>query len=118
MDAAIRKIIADFDANPMQEARSLRLLFESNRYAFLAAALPVLRDESDSPGLHYIATLLHSHDLLLAPLCSPQVFTRSEAIRVGRHLMEVDAQFDLRLVRSGVNNNGSTSPEELERLFG
>ena len=118
MDASIRKILADFDANPMQEARALRLLFESNRYSFLAAALPVLRDESDSAGLHYIATLLHSHDLLLAPLCSPQVFTRSEAIRIGRHLMEVDAQFDLRLLRSGVNNNGSTSPEELERLFG
>ncbi len=118
MDAAIRKIIADFDANPMQEARALRLLFESNRFAFLAAALPVLRDESDSGGLHYIATLLHSNDLLLAPLCSPQVFTAEEAIRISRHLMEVDAQFDLRLLRNGVNNNGSTSPEELERLFG
>src|SRR5208283_1513283 len=117
MEAAIRKIIANFEANPMQDARALRLLFETNRSAFLAAALPVLRDESDSGGLHYIATLLHSHDLLLAPLCSP-VFTLAEAIRISRHLMDVDPQFDLRLLRTGVNNNGSTSPEELERLFG
>ncbi len=101
----------------MHGSRALRLLFESNRSAFLAAALPVLRDENDSGGLHYIATLLHSHGLLLAPLCSPQVFTLAEAIRIGRHLMEVDTQFDLRLLRVIVHNNGSTSPKELERIF-
>lgn len=116
MEAAIRKIISEFVENPMQGSRALRLLFDKDQSGFFDRALPVLREEHDSPGYNYLLTLLLSQGELLKPLCNPQVFSANEAKRIARRLQMVDPHFDLRLLRTILPNNGNTSSADLERI--
>lgn len=118
MEAAIRKAISEFDGNPMLSARAMRALFENDHTGFFERALPVLRNSPDSQGYNYLLTLLHSEGLLLKTLCNPDAFTLEQSKRIAHFLLQVDAQFDVRLLRSLVQNNGNTSVQELEHLVG
>src|ERR1700681_955398 len=109
MESTIRKVISEFVENPLQGSRALRSLYEKDQTGFFERALPVLREEPDSPGFHYLITLLLSQGLLLAPLCNPQVFSLDEAKRIARRLRLVDSHFDVRLLRTLVPHNGDTS---------
>ena len=102
----------------MQSARTMRGLFDRNRTSFFELVLPILRQESVSPGFNYLLTLLLSQGLLLRTLCNPEIFTFEEAARIARRLIQVDGQFDVRLLRALVQNNGNTSTKELEQIVG
>lgn len=117
MEAAIRKVISEFGDNPAQAARAMRALYEKDETGFLQSALPFLRYEPQSPGLNYLITLLLSRGVILGMLCNPDVFTLEQAARIAQCLRQVDAQFDVRLVRSMAGGNGNSS-QELELLAG
>lgn len=116
MESDLRKVISEFVENPLQGSRALRLLYEKDQSGFFEMALPALREEPDSPGFHYLLTLLLSQGLLLRPLCNPHMFSLDEAKRIGRRLRLVDSHFDVRLLRTLVPNNGDTSTDDLERV--
>lgn len=102
----------------MQASRALRVLFEKDRDSFFESALPLLREEPEAPGVQYLTTLFLSHDMLLGKLTDPGVFSLDEANRIAQQLTQVDAQFDVRLLRSAIPNNGRTTPDELEHIAG
>ncbi len=117
MESAIRDIVSAFDANPMTASRKLRMFFESDPKAFVDAAIAVLRDGAELQGTNYLLTLLAGHGVLLNPLCDPHIFTLDQARGLSRRLMLLDPQFDVRLLRSLLQNGGASSPE-LERVSG
>lgn len=116
MEAAVHKVISEFEANPMVCSRSLRSLYDSDRRGFFAGVLPLLRRGEDSPGFGYLLTFLFSQGILLKPLCDPRVFTLDEATGIARRMSQVDSQFDVRLLRTVLQKNGNTAPPELERI--
>jgi hypothetical protein len=116
MEAAVQKIISEFEANPMVCSRTLRSIYEQDQAGFFESLLPLLRRGEGSSGFQYLLTFLLSEGILLKPLCDPEVFTLDEAIAIARRVRQVDSQFDVRLLRSMVHNNGSTSNQELERI--
>lgn len=118
MESAIRKIVAEFDLNPILAAKGLRTLLEKDGKVFFEAALKVIRALEDSQGLHYLLTLLLTQGAILTALCDPREFTLEEATALARRMRDLDPQFDVRLLRSVVRNNGSSSPQELETLVG
>ena len=118
MEAAVQKIISEFEANPMVCSRTLRSMYEQDQTGFFESLLPLLRRGEDSSGFQYLLTFLLSEGILLKPLCDPGVFTLDEAIAISRRLRQVDSQFDVRLLRSLIHKNGSTSNQELERIAG
>ena len=50
MEAAVHKVISEFEANPMVCSRALRSLFERDERGFFPGILPLLRRGEDSPG--------------------------------------------------------------------
>jgi HEAT repeat protein len=118
MESEVRKIISEFDSNPITGARSLRALVQADRAVFLKSAMALLRKGEDSAGVMYLQTMLLSQGLLLRPLCDPSAFTLEEATKIARHLMVVDPRFDLRLLRTLIPNNSGISTQELERIAG
>src|SRR5260370_1319154 len=118
MEAAVRKIISEFEANPMVCSRALRSLFDRDQRGFFEGVLPLLRRGDDSPGFQYLLTLLTSQGVLLQPLCDPGVFTLDEATGLARKLKRADPQLDVRLLRTLLHNNGSTPDRELEHIAG
>ena len=116
MEAAVHKVISEFEANPMVCSRSLRSLFDRDQRGFFAGVLPLLRRGEDSPGFQYLLTFLFGQGILLRPLCDPRVFTLDEATGIARRLSHVDPQFDVRLLRTLLQKNGNTAPPELERV--
>ena len=100
MESAVHKVVRDFAANPPGAAKVMRALIEKDRDGFFQAALPMLRGGGDSPGYHYMLTLLLSNGLLPKPLCDPTMFTLPEAAAIAKYLKHVDPTFDVRLLRS------------------
>ncbi len=118
MESAIRDIVSAFDANPMTASRKLRILFQSDPNAFVDAAIPVLREGAGSQGVTYLLMLLAGHGVLLKPLCDPHMFTFEQACGLARRLTLLDPRFDVRLLRSLLQDGGGTSPQDLERITG
>ena len=116
MEAAVLKVISDFDANPMVSSRALRNLYEQDEKRFLVDVLPLLRRGLDSAGFQYLLTFLVTRGLLLKPLCDPRFFTLDEAKGIARRLASVDNQFDVRLLRTLLQKNGQTATQELEQI--
>ncbi|HLJ48001.1 MAG TPA: HEAT repeat domain-containing protein [Bryobacteraceae bacterium] len=100
MESAVHKVVKDFAANPPGAAKLMRALIERDREGFFHAALPLLRAGDDSPGYHYMLTLLLSNGLLPKPLCDPTMFTLPEASAIAKYLKHVDPTFDIRLLRN------------------
>jgi|SRR5579872_2701204 len=116
MEDAVTKVISDFESNPMVCSRTLRNLFERDEKGFFVDVLPLLRRGDDSAGFQYLLTFLVTRGLLLKPLCDPRVFTLDEAMGLARRLSVVDNQFDVRLLRTLLQKNGSTAAKELEEI--
>ena len=114
MEAAVHKVISEFEANPMVCSRALRSLFEKDERGFFPGILPLLRRGEDSPGFQYLLTFLFSHGILLKPLCDPRVFTLDEATGIARRMSQVDSQFDVRLLRTLLEKNGNTGPPQMK----
>ena len=57
----LERAVEEFAAKPMANAKGMRqLLSESNREAFLQAAIPLLRSDLNQPGKQYLLTLMNS----------------------------------------------------------
>jgi hypothetical protein len=65
---------------------------------FYRDSLAVLSGADDSRGMHYLMSLLVTHDLLLRILCDPTL-DRAQVIRVARAAMRVDSMADVKIVR-------------------
>lgn len=117
MELALRRIVDEFAVNPPVAAKNMRALLERDIDAFFQAALPLLRERTDSPGHQYLLTLLLNNSLLLKPLCEPGVFTLAEAVAIARDLNHLDPAFDLRIFRALFGQNGQDRGE-MEELAG
>ncbi len=104
MESAVLKVVKDFAVNPPGAAKVMRALIERDRQGFFQAALPLLRAGGDSPGYHYMLTLLLSNGLLPKPLCDPAMFTLPEATAIAKYLKHVDPTFDVRLLRTFIGH--------------
>lgn len=116
MESAIRKILAECDSHPVSGATALRSVLQRDRNRFFEAALPIIREAQDSQGLNSLLTLLLSEGMLTDALCDPSMFTLDEACAIARRLKRVDPQFDVRLLRSQLRNNGKTTALELHAI--
>src|SRR5579884_2847848 len=118
MSAEISGVIAQFEANPVLGAKSMRTLLDENPQRFFAEALPLLRVCDETHGFQYLLTVLITQGWLQRALCNPDLFTFEEAMRLARRVVQVDPQFDAKLLRALLQKNGSTPADELERIAG
>jgi hypothetical protein len=91
----LERAVEEFAAKPMANAKGMRqLLSESNREAFLQAAIPLLRSDLNQPGKQYLLTLLLMNDLILVPLADPAIFSFDEAVRIAGQLVKIQPMLD------------------------
>ncbi|MDQ6664733.1 MAG: HEAT repeat domain-containing protein [Acidobacteriota bacterium] len=98
MQAALTRLIDGFGESPLIKGKLMREMLESDRDAFRAAAIPLLKNVSDERGCRYLVTLLCTNDLLIQALCDNSALRLEEAVSVAKAAARVDPHLHVRLL--------------------
>lgn len=109
-------LVRAFAADPGGTARALREYATQDKEALFQAALPILREAKWNDGVRYLVSLLLRCGVLLNRVCDPAAFSRSESVNLLRMLMRLDPMTDLELVKTLLENGGSTPEAEAAGL--
>jgi len=114
--STLEVLVRAFPTDPGGTARALREYANEDREALFQAALPILRDAEWNDGVRYLISLLLRCGVLLNRVCDPVAFSRSESVNLLRLLMRLDPMTDLELVKSVLENGGTTPEAEAASL--
>jgi hypothetical protein len=102
MEASLKQLVENFDANPMEAARARREIHEmlkQDSARFSRALIQLLQSVSDTAGYRYLFRLLLDQGLLYELLCDPSNFSLEQAVTIARSLQKLDPQADTTLAR-------------------
>lgn len=104
VEQRLKELVEAFSGNPKSARGDMRALLASEPDAFLAAAVPLIKGDTESAGLLYLLDLLQASNLL--PVCDPSLLTVEEDVQIARKIMETDPFVDLKLARR-ISTSGS-----------
>lgn len=113
---SLEALVRGFPTDPGGTARALREYANQDKEALFQAALSILRAVEWSDGVRYLIGLLLRCGVLLNRVCDPTAFTRVESVNLLRVLMKLDPLTDLELVKTVLENGGSTPEAEAAGL--
>ncbi len=99
LEARLKELAKDFDANRMLVARSIRELRDQDPNAFLAASCGVLRESPASPGGKYLLAVVLVQSGGLETLCDPALFSADESILLVHEAKSLDPQIEVKLAQ-------------------
>jgi hypothetical protein len=86
-----------FEEAPAKSRRVLREMMVADPRAFCVAALPVLREGIERPGVAFIYDLLA--DKAMLPLCDPSLLSLDDDVAIARGVMRREPLLDVKLAR-------------------
>jgi hypothetical protein len=103
--------MALFKQEPALARDQMRDLLQEDPRAFLALALPLLTNSSETAASRHLLTVLHMNGML--PTCDPTLLTLEQEVMIARRIRELDPLLDLKLARrlSDAAWNGKTDAE-------
>ena len=111
MEAQLKQLVDNFDANPVAAARARREMHEMLKQdgpRFFRAVVKVLQSVSDTAGYRYLFRLLLDQGLMYGLLCDPSNFSLDQAVAIARALQKLDPQADTTLARLLLKSGNGT----------
>jgi len=96
--AALERLLRNFASDMVRHRQLIRELLDSDREAFLAHTIEILKTDTDSRGVRYLMSLLLSENLLFEALGDPAL-DRQQAVALARIAVRVDPMTDVALAR-------------------
>ena len=96
--AALESLLRNFASDMVRHRQLIRELLDSDREAFLAHTIEILKTDTDSRGVRYLMSLLLSENLLFQALSDPAL-DRQQAVALARIAVRVDPMTDVALAR-------------------
>jgi HEAT repeat protein len=118
--ASLMALVRDFDRDAATHRRLIREILQTQRESFYAAAIEILKGDTDSRAVQFLVALLVSANLLFRALCDPAL-DRRQATALARRAIRVEPQVDAVLARQLVDacmaNPGADGSNVAERLM-
>ena len=115
MESNLGKLVEGFGTNPIASGKTMRQLVDADPKQFFEESLPLLRTAPDKPGFYYLLALLQSHELILATICDPAMFTVQESIALAKRLVRVEPLFDVKLAKTLLSTETDVTGKEVEQ---
>src|SRR3954451_20181680 len=115
----LEALLRTIDSDGAQSKRLIRRFIDEDRAAFLRSALPILKNEVDSPIGHHLIRILVGRSLLLPALSDPSL-GRESAMAIARAASRLGSRIDSALVRAlseRAGDSDSIGVEEHARLM-
>ena len=113
----LKKLAADFVAQPMTRGREIRDLMEHSPVEFCSAAMELLGGEDSERVQRYLVALLGTNNLLIPCLTDPAT-PLNKAESVAAIARRVDPQLPAKLVAFVLERSEMEAPERVERILG
>jgi hypothetical protein len=119
MFPALQALTAKFSRRPMIAAREMRDLLETDRAAFLEAALTLIKGQESEPSHQYLLTLLVTENLILERLANPVGLDFDDAAQIARCIQAaIDPSLAIKLLRLTLPTQaGAATVTRLDRLL-
>jgi len=119
MFPALQALTAKFPRRPTIAAREMRDLLESDRAAFLEAAVKLIKGPGSEPSHQYLLTLLVTENLILERLANPVGLDFDESAQIARCIQAaIDPSLAIKLLRLTLpSQTGTAAVTRLDRLL-
>jgi HEAT repeat protein len=119
MFPALQALTAKFPRRPTIAAREMRDLLESDRAAFLEAAVKLIKGPGSEPSHQYLLTLLVTENLILERLANPVGLDFDDAAQIARCIQAgIDPSLAIKLLRLTLPTQaGAAAVTRLDRLL-
>jgi hypothetical protein len=114
---SVQQWVDRFATSPFFARRGLCDLLSLDRTRFCREAVQLLLADSDSPGHHFLLTLMLQEDVLIPLLADPGALTPEQAVALARRAQRIEPMLDVLLARRMGGNGSSPPPELQERLL-
>jgi hypothetical protein len=96
--AELEGLLRNFASDTVLYRQLIRDQLDSDREAFLAHTIEILKGDTESRGIQYLMSLLVSENLLFEAICDPAL-SRPHALALARMAVRVDPMVDVALAR-------------------